>query len=141
MTASWSLSRLPPLATEPITNLPALVSTTARSSWYQHQPPLSLNWMMSLAAIVVVGKLGQAAGPPPLLLPPAPPLLFTPPLLVPPVVATPPVVPAPAVLTGPEPPETPPVPLPGIVALPPVVAGTPPVVAGAPPLALPPLGA
>src|SRR5205809_4999435 len=43
MTTSAWLLRLPPLAVEPMKSLFVFVSTTARSSWYQHQPPLSLN--------------------------------------------------------------------------------------------------
>src|SRR5580658_9433230 len=37
--------RVPPLATEPMSSLFAVVSTSARSSWNQDQPPLSLNVM------------------------------------------------------------------------------------------------
>jgi hypothetical protein len=45
MTTSFWLLRLPPLAWLPMISLLVFVSTTARSSWYQHQPPLSLNWI------------------------------------------------------------------------------------------------
>src|SRR5207247_825693 len=89
--------RQPPLATEPMTNLPFFVSTSARSSWYQHQPPLSLNWTMSLDAMTALGSgrsphaeaLLPAAPPVPVLGAPAAPLR-PPPEGAPPVDAFPP---------------------------------------------------
>src|SRR6478752_2171489 len=137
MTASGCPLREVPVATDPITAFFALLSTTTRSSWYQHQPPSSLNWMMSFEAIAAVGSVGHATGAPP----PAPavPTVLAPavatvpaeptePALAPPALAPPllapatlvvPLLPAvelgptgllPAVLDAPAPPGAPPFP-------------------------------
>src|SRR5215471_655554 len=102
MTASMSPLRAPPLATEPITNLLAALSTTARSSWNQFQAPLSLNSTMLFGSIGVAGNAGQELGP----LPEAPLLALLPPLLAPPLpalgpVSFPPRAPAAAALIPP----------------------------------------
>src|SRR6478736_70491 len=131
MTASgWPLRALP-VATEPMTAFLALVSTTTRSSWYQHQPPSSLNWMMSFEAMAAVGNVGHTTG----ALPPVP---GEPPLLVPPVA----VLGEPLVPSGLEPPVALPpvlVPLPPLLTDPETPLAVPPVVLVVPPLLVPPL--
>src|SRR6478752_6500874 len=104
MTASGCPLREVPVATDPITAFFALLSTTTRSSWYQHQPPSSLNWMMSFAAIAAVGSVGHATGAPP----PAPAV----PTVLAPAVATVPAEPTEPSLAPPAlaPPGAPPFP-------------------------------
>src|SRR5437868_6953710 len=87
----------------------ALVSTTARSSWYQHQPPLSLNWILvpttaSLPLGSVTVGAAQATWPPVPVVPATPVVPPVPALpLVPAVPAPVPAVPVP--LPGDEPPH------------------------------------
>src|SRR5262245_44887812 len=88
-----------------MTSLFPVLSTTARSSWYQHQPPLSLNvTMVPRTASLPAG--GMAVGGAHAVIPPVPPLApaVPPPLpaVLPPVPAVPPPRP-PAPLAPPRP--------------------------------------
>src|SRR5689334_1680054 len=114
MTTSAWLLRVPPLAVEPMISLFALVSTTARSSWYQHQPPLSLNWILvpttaSLPLGSVTVGAAHATWPPVPVVPATPVVPAVP--VVPPRPATPVVPAVPVVPPRPATPVVPAVPV------------------------------
>src|SRR5262245_33634796 len=111
MTTSFWLLRLPPLAWEATKSLCVFVSATARSSWYQHQPPLSLN-VIRLPTTASLPAGGVAVGGAHATCPPVPVVPAVP--VVPPRPAAPPV---PAVPVVPPRPAVPP-PVPAVPVVP-----------------------